>query len=168
MPFHDRQRGAEAFTQWPVSIDATYLYTAGVGGTRFFEALQKEGKILATQCKDCDIEYLPPRIYCERCFADLSGSWHEVATSGVVAGFTVMRFGLDGKLLDRPEVRALVRMGKGTGGLIHRVLADPAKVKVGAKVKARLKPKEKRQGNILDIDGFELAKSLPPPAGRGR
>ena len=158
MPFHDRQQGAETFKHWPVSIDATYLYTAGVAGARFFGALQKDGKILATECTGCAIEYLPPRIYCERCFADLSKSWHEVAPSGVVAGLTVMRFGLDGKALGSPEVRALVRLGKGTGGLIHRVLADPAKVKMGTRVVLRLKPRAKRQGNLLDIEGFELTK----------
>jgi len=157
MPFHERNKNAGEFKHWPVSIEATYLYTAGVGGARFFEALQKDGKILATECKGCAIEYLPPRIYCERCFADLSESWHEVAPSGVIAGFTVMRSGLDGKRLEKPEVRALVRLGKGTGALIHRVLADPAKVAVGAKVKAKLKAKGQRKGNILDIEGFELA-----------
>lgn len=156
MPFHDRQRAGEGFKHWPVSIDATYLYTAGVGGARFFEALKKDGKILATACTACDIEYLPPRIYCERCFADLASSWHEVAPTGVIEGFTIMRLGLDGKPLAKPEVRALVRLGKGTGGLIHRVLADPAKVKVGARVKARIKAK--RSGNLLDIEGFELSK----------
>ena len=157
MPYNDRKNAAHDFKHWPVAIEATYIYTAGVAGTKFFDALKKQGKILATECKSCAIEYLPPRIYCENCFADLGASWHDVGTTGTVAGFTVMRFGLDGKKLARPEVRAMVRMGKGTGALMHLVLADPAKVKAGAKVKAKLKAKGGRKGTILDIEGFELA-----------
>lgn len=157
MPYNDRKNSAKDFHHWPVAIEATYIYTAGVAGTKFFDALKKQGKILATECKGCGVEYLPPRIYCENCFADLGNSWHEVAPTGTIAGFTVMRFGLDGKKLAKPEVRAMVRLGKGTGAIMHRVLADPAKLKAGAKVKARLKPKGQRKGNILDIEGFELA-----------
>lgn len=157
MPFHDRIQEASRFKHWPVSIEATYLYTAGVAGERFFTELKKTGKLLATECKHCDVEYVPPRIYCEACFADLSKSWHEVKPVGVIEVFTVLRRGLDGKPLKAPEVRALVRLGKGTGGLIHRVLAPPSKVKAGATVKLRLKAKAKREANILDIEGFELA-----------
>jgi uncharacterized OB-fold protein len=157
MPFHERVQEGSRLKHWPVSIEATYLYTAGVAGEKFFTELKESGKILATECKGCAIEYLPPRVYCERCFADLSDSWHAVAPSGVVEAFTVMRRGLDGKTLEKPEVRAVVRMGKGTGALIHRVLAPPGKVEAGSKVKVVLKPAAKRQGNILDIEGFDLA-----------
>ena len=156
MPFHERIQGGTEYKHWPVSIEATYIYTAGVAGEKFFTELKKKGKILATTCGGCDIEYLPPRVYCECCFADISNTWHAVKPEGVIEAFTVLRTDLDGKLLKVPEVRAMVRMGKGTGGLIHRVLAAPDKVANGAKVKARIKPKGKRQANILDIEGFVL------------
>ena len=39
MPFHERSNAAPEFKHWPVSIEATYLYTAGVAGAKFFEAL---------------------------------------------------------------------------------------------------------------------------------
>ncbi|HEX9709055.1 MAG TPA: Zn-ribbon domain-containing OB-fold protein [Candidatus Thermoplasmatota archaeon] len=110
--------------------------------------------MLATECSACGVEYLPPRVYCERCFADLSGSWHAVKPEGVVESFTVLRRGLDGAVLDPPEVRAVVRMGKGQGALIHRLLIPPGRVRVGAAVKPKLKPRAARKGNILDIEGF--------------
>lgn len=155
MTFHERTQQATRLTTWPVSIDATYIYTAGVAGERFFTALRDDGKILATRCRACDVEYLPPRIFCERCFADVSDTWHEVAPEGTVAAITVVRRDLDGRALPKPEVRALVRLGKGTGGIIHRVLAEPGRVAVGARVRAKLKPRAERKGNILDIAGFE-------------
>jgi len=57
-------------------------------------------------------------------------------------------------VLDPPEVRAVVRMGKGQGALIHRLLIPPGRVRVGAAVKPKLKPRAARKGNILDIEGF--------------
>jgi uncharacterized OB-fold protein len=156
MPYNDRKNDPKGFRHWDVAIEATYIYTAGVAGTKFFDALKKQGKILATECKGCKVEYLPPRVYCENCFEDLSDSWHDVGLSGTVAASTVMRYGLDGARLAKPEVRAMVRMGSGTAAILHRVLADPARVKPGAKVKAQLKAKAKRRGDILDIEGFKL------------
>jgi uncharacterized OB-fold protein len=38
--------------------------------------------------------------------------------------------------------------------LLHKVLADPKKLKAGMKVKAQLKPAGKRRGSITDIEGF--------------
>ncbi len=154
MPFHERIDNAARLKHWPVSIEATYLYTAGVAGERFFGELKRTGKILATECTGCGVEYLPPRIYCERCFSDIGGSWHAVKPDGVVESFTVLRRSLDGEALDPPEVRAVVRMGKGQGAIIHRLLIPPEKVEVGTPVRAKMKPKSRRKGDILDIEGF--------------
>ena len=154
MPFHDRIQNAARLRHWPVTIEATYLYTSGVAGERFFNELKKTGKLLATECTGCGVEYLPPRIYCERCFADLSKTWHAVKPEGVVESFTVLRRALDGTAMDPPEVRAVVRMGKGQGALIHRLLVPPGEAAVGMRVKLKLKPARKRQANLLDIEGF--------------
>lgn len=154
MPFHERIQNASRLRHWPVEIEATYLYTAGVAGERFFTELKKTGKILATECDACGIEYLPPRIFCEQCFADIGKSWHAVSPNGVVESFTVLRRALDGSEMEPPEVRAVVRMGKGQGALIHRLLVPPEKASVGMEVKAKLKPRGKRNADILDIEGF--------------
>jgi uncharacterized OB-fold protein len=154
VPFHERIQNASRLRHWPVTIEATYLYTAGVAGERFFGELKKSGKILATECAGCGVEYLPPRVYCERCFGDIGGSWHAVAPTGVVESFTVLRRALDGSQMDPPEVRAVVRMGRGQGALIHRLLVPPEDAFVGMQVKAKLKPRAKRNGDILDIEGF--------------
>jgi uncharacterized OB-fold protein len=154
VPVHDRIQNAARLRHWPVTIEATYLYTAGVAGERFFNELKKTGKVLATDCASCGLEYLPPRVYCERCFADLSDTWHAVKPAGVVESFTVLRRALDGSPMEPPEVRAVVRMGKGQGALIHRLLVPPDEAAVGMRVKLKLKPAAKRQANMLDIEGF--------------
>lgn len=156
MPFYERTTRAQDLKHWSAAMEATYLYTAGLAGERFFTALRDDGKLLATRCDACKVEYLPPRVFCERCFADVQGSWHEVKPEGTIEAFTVLRRDLDDKPLAKPEVRALVRLGQGTGGLMHRVLAAPEKVRVGARVKMRLRPRAQREARITDIEGFEL------------
>ena len=42
----------------------------------------------------------------------------------------------------------------GDGGLVHRIDADPDELFIGMPMKALLKPKSKREGSILDIEGF--------------
>lgn len=156
MTFYERTQSTTGLKHWTTSMDATYLYTAGVAGERFFTALRDDGKLLATACAACSVEYLPPRVFCEHCFADLGQSWHEVKPEGTIEAFTILRRGLDDKPLTKPEVRALVRLGKGTGGLLHKVLAPPEKVAAGARARMKLKPRSQREARITDIEGFEL------------
>src|SRR5207247_10607474 len=65
-------------------------YTAGVAGERFFQTLRSRGVLAVTRCAECQVTYLPPRLYCERCFADLSQAWAEVAPGGRVHTYTVV------------------------------------------------------------------------------
>src|SRR2546422_9608715 len=99
-----------------------YLYTAGVAGERFFQTLRRKGVFAVTTCAECQVTYLPPRLYCERCFADLSGAWAEVAPSGRVHTYTVVHEDQDGRPLDPPQVVAFVRIDGTSGG---RICARP-------------------------------------------
>src|SRR3989442_2997152 len=102
-----------------------YLYTAGVAGERFFQTLRRKGVFAVTTCAECQVTYLPPRLYCERCFADLSEAWAEVAPSGRVHTYTVVHEDQDGRPLDPPQVVAFVRIDGTSGGLNRRLLHLP-------------------------------------------
>ena len=54
---------------------------------------------------------------------------------------------------------ALVKLDGATTTMLHRLLrvTSPEQVRIGARVKVVLKPKPKRTGSILDIEGFQLA-----------
>src|SRR2546426_6033868 len=99
-----------------------YLYTAGVAGERFFQTLRRKGVFAVTTCAECQVTYLPPRLYCERCFADLSEAWAEVAPSGRVHTYTVVHEDQDGRPLDPPQVVAFVRIDGTSGGVSGRLL----------------------------------------------
>jgi len=88
---------------WHGTMPVQYLYTAGVAGERFFQTLRRKGVFAVTTCAECQVTYLPPRLYCERCFADLSEAWAEVAPSGRVHTYTVVHEDQDGRPLDPPQ-----------------------------------------------------------------
>jgi uncharacterized OB-fold protein len=139
-------------TAWIGDLPVTSRYTFGIGGERFFRAIKDEGKILGAMCPACDICYVPARIFCERCMAELD-DWQDVGKVGEVYTFTLLFVDKDGLQLDVPEIIAFIRMGD--GGLVHRLSdIEPDEVEFGMQVEAVLKPKKDREGSILDISHF--------------
>src|SRR2546428_3027592 len=111
---------------WHGTMPVQYLYTAGVAGERFFQTLRRKGVFAVTTCAECQVTYLPPRLYCERCFTDLSEAWAEVAPSGRVHTYTVVHEDQDGRPLDPPQVVAFVRIAGTSGGPVGPALILPA------------------------------------------
>ncbi len=129
-------------------------YTVGLAGETFFRAIKDEAKFMATYCPDCDITYVPPRLYCEQCFAKLD-EWVEVPTTGQVHTFTVVHVGLDEDPLEEPRFLAFVQLDDADGGLVHFLgELDPDEVYIGMPVEAVFKEAAERKGSILDIAYF--------------
>ena len=142
---------------WQGEIPLTSLYTAGTGGQIFFHALKTQGKLIGTRCSACEQVYVPARSFCERCFAELTEQI-EVRRTGRLISFTICHVDRDGTRLERPESLALVQLDGATTTMLHRLLSvsGPTEVKIGCKVEAVIKPKAKRVGSILDIEGFRV------------
>ncbi|MHA1925902.1 MAG: Zn-ribbon domain-containing OB-fold protein [Candidatus Thorarchaeota archaeon] len=135
-------------------MEADYIYTPGVAGDKFFKALRDEEKLLATHCESCNHTYMPPRMYCERCFSKLD-KWVETQPAGVVDTYTLTHEDRDGGKLSEPVLVAFIRIDNTDGGLIHRLGGvEQDSVKIGMKVKAVFKDKAKRTGGLTDIDHF--------------
>jgi uncharacterized OB-fold protein len=146
------ERDSLAPNAWLGNLPVTSRYTAGVAGERFFRAIQNEGKILGTKCEHCDITYVPGRIFCERCLAELN-DWQDVGTVGEVYTFTLLYENLDGTHRDEPLVVAFIRIAD--GGLIHQIGdVDLENLSIGMPVEAVLKPQADREGSIKDIEYF--------------
>lgn len=143
---------------WLGSIPLESFYTAGLGGQIFFQALKELGEFVGTRCKPCKQVYVPARVFCERCFSELSEEV-KVKAEGTLASFTFSFFDRNGTRLAEPTVLGLVKLDGATTVLLHRLLKvdDPARVRIGARVKAVVKSKADRTGSILDIEGFVLA-----------
>ncbi len=142
---------------WRGQIPLRSVYTAGVGGQIFCRALKDRGEIVGTRCPACDQVYVPARLFCERCFAELEEQV-AVGPEGVLVSFTVCHRDRDGRPLATPEALALVRLDGATTVMLHRLLkvTDPSRARVGARVRAVVRPRRQRTGSILDIAGFEL------------
>jgi uncharacterized OB-fold protein len=132
------------------------VYTVGMAGERFFRALKDEGHILGTRCTNCEVLYVPGRLYCERCFAHLDDeAWFDAGTQGSVHTFTVMHIALDGTPLERPRILAFIEFGGTDGGLVHNLgEVDPDEVFIGMPVEAVFKPLQERTGSINDVRHF--------------
>jgi len=138
---------------WHDNIPIESLYTAGLAGERFLRAL-KEGEIMGVKCPECELTYLPPRIFCPYCFSSLE-EWVEVGNQGTVETFTVLNIDPDGSPLEEPKIIALINIDGTHGGLIHFLAeVELDQLYIGLPVEAVFKPQKKREGSILDIEYF--------------
>lgn len=130
-------------------------YTFGIAGERFFREIKDNGRIMGTRCEQCSLTYVPPRIYCERCFDGLK-EWVAVPSTGTVHTYTIAHFGLDGAQLPEPTIIAMVQLDGVYGGLVHQLgEVRPAEVKIGMPVEVVFKDKAERVGSINDIAYFK-------------
>lgn len=158
MTFLERTTDARRLRHWEGDLEADYIYTSGIAGERFFVALRDKGRLLAARCDACDLAYLPPRMFCERCFSELT-KYVDVPPEGRVAALTIARIDRSGEYLATPEAWAFVTFKGIHGGLLHRLLIEPERARTGMTVRVRVKTSESRTGSITDIEGFEPASS---------
>ena len=139
----------------PIKVEGDFpvhfRYTAGLAGERFLREIKDNAKLVASRCRKCELNYMPPRIYCERCMSRLE-EYVPIENVGVVATFTNCRRDAEGNALPEPVTVALVRFPSVHGGLVHKVKGPVA---VGDRVRVVFKAKSERTGSILDIVHFE-------------
>ncbi len=139
----------------PIRIEGDFpvhfRYTAGLAGERFLREIKDNGRLVASRCPKCNLNYLPPRIYCERCMAELE-EYVQIDSTGTVETFTQCYQDADGKSLPEPVTVVLVRFPSAHGGIVHNAKGQ---VSIGDKVRVVFKEKSKRTGSILDIAYFE-------------
>lgn len=146
-------------TAWRGNLPITSRYTYGLAGEKFFRAIKDEGRILGTHCPNCDLTYVPAAAFCERCLGKLE-EWVDVGLTGFIETFTLLMIGYDGQPLEKPELIAFIRIAD--GGLIHRLgEVEFDDVFIGLPVTPVFKPKNRRQGSILDIRYFKPILTLP-------
>lgn len=128
-----------------------YVYTAGPIGAKWLEALRSR-RLTAAYCPNCKRLFLPPKLYCPRCFGEVS-ELKDIEPVGVVESFTVVTRDFHGQPLREPVALAFIKFPGVDGGLIHYVKAQ------GLEIGMRVRPKwrEERKGLVTDIEYFERA-----------
>jgi uncharacterized OB-fold protein len=140
---------------WPGDFPVSHLYTMGIAGERFFRELKDNGRFMGTRCAACDRVYVPPSVFCARCYGALE-EWKEVGPQGTVRAVTTAHRGVDGRALESPETLALIQLEGADGLLVHRI-GESEGVIIGARVEAVLEEATDRVGSILDIRYFRPA-----------
>ena len=141
--------------RWKGNLPLEYLYTAGLAGERFFRELRDKERLLGTSCTKCKVTYLPPRLYCERCFRTLE-KWAPIPKRGTIYTFTISYADTEGNPILEPTIFAFIAFKGITGGLLHKIgEATPEEIKIGLPVTPVFEAKGKRTGSILDIKYFK-------------
>lgn len=134
-----------------------FEHTLGPAASTFLTRLRDDGVLLASHCRVCNRNLVPPRDFCERCFVPLDPPTTELAGVGVLQGYTVVFAELPG-YRKPPYALAYVKLdGADTslGNYLERIdYDDPATITVGARVRAVMA--EEREGRITDFH-WELA-----------
>ncbi|RIX79601.1 Zn-ribbon domain-containing OB-fold protein [Acidovorax cavernicola] len=127
-------------------------YDVGRTNGRFFAALRDHRKITGTRCTACERTYLPPRMSCHECFAELT-EWVDLADTGTLTAFTVVRETGMLQQMPVPYVVGLIQLDGADTALVHYIgEVDLDAVKAGMRVRAVLAPE--RTGHIGDIRYF--------------
>jgi uncharacterized OB-fold protein len=154
MALIERHQKTTEVSYWEGQIPMSYIYTVGRGGEKFFNQM-KEGKITGAKCSACNLIYVPPRIYCEKCFARLEDSYLDVSPKGKVHTFTVCHEKFDGSRKEESSIVAVIRLDGTDGGLVHYLgEVKPEEIVIGMPVEAVFKGAADRKGDLFDIQYF--------------
>lgn len=145
-------------TKIPGELSVSFRYTPGVGNTAFFEALRDRGVFLGSRCDGCGVTYVPARIFCERCLAELDPS-AECGPEGELISWTIARVDVDGDALDTPVTYGLVKLDGADTAFLHRLIDLEADPEIGMRLRAVLA--RERTGSIFDVEGFAPASRSP-------
>jgi uncharacterized OB-fold protein len=140
-------------------ITLRYRFAAGRHATRFFTALRDEGRILATRDAQGNV-MVPPRPVCGLSSLPMD-EWVEVGPGGTLAGCTVVYVPfidpMTGVTRPVPYGFGLIRFDGADTNIYHLLdETDPARIGVGKRVEAVLKPREERVGSLADIRHFRI------------
>ncbi|MEO0115203.1 MAG: Zn-ribbon domain-containing OB-fold protein [candidate division WOR-3 bacterium] len=158
MAFKTRITKALNAKPWYGELPVESLYTMGIAGEKFFRTLKDKGKIIGVRCENCDYVYVPPKMYCERCFAKLD-KMVDVGLTGTLTSFTLVYVDVDGNPLPKPEIVGLIQLDGASTNLMHRLgECEIDELCIDMRVEAVLKPATQRTGSINDIKYFKPSK----------
>lgn len=142
----------------PTTLKLDYQHARGPYFGRLFDEMQSAGRLLGIRCPSCQSVLLPPRELCDVCFVK-TGTWVDVADTGVLQAFSIIHLKFVGQTREPPYVYAEIMLDGAATKIIHvldgvDVDTAPTWLKPGVRVKAVWKSELK--GSLSDISHFEL------------
>ncbi len=137
-----------------------YQYFAGKTGSRFLISLRDDKKIRGLKCEKCEKVFVPPRSTCELCGENIADNWVDVKNTGIITGYTVIRYEEPHQPVKPPYILAMIKLDGADTPIAHIVKGIPlTKVKTGMKVQAVFA--KKTTSSIMDIDHFRPLEEKP-------
>ncbi|MCP4757186.1 MAG: Zn-ribbon domain-containing OB-fold protein [Proteobacteria bacterium] len=141
-----------------IMMDMTWNVEPGAVMNRFFERLQQERRLYGVKCPKCRRVYLPPRLVCGDCWADMN-EWVPLENKGRVMAKTACYYTLlnneTGERRQTPFVLALIQLDGADTTFNHFVETDdPELVEIGKEVEIVFQ--DKLNGDMSDIRYFKL------------
>lgn len=142
----------------PKTLTLDYQHARGPYYGRLFDEMQTSGRLLGIRCPSCHSTLLPPRELCDVCFVK-TGTWADVADTGVLQAFSIIHLKFVGQTREPPYVYAEIMLDGASTKVIHVLdgldIQTASKwLKPGMRVKAVWKTELK--GSLNDISHFEL------------
>jgi uncharacterized OB-fold protein len=140
-------------------LDITYDRSTAPSMRRFLTTLRDDGDVVASDC-DCGHTHVPPRDVCPSCGANVD-EFTALDPVGHLLTWTSSPAPEDAPF-EGEVTYGVVRLEDAEGGLLHVVdvpgegSPEASELEPGARVEARLRDEEDREGSILDIECFEV------------
>jgi len=134
--------------------DITYTHATGETAGKFLSEL-RNGKIWGRKCPSCSRVLVPPRSFCDRCFASTT-DWVEARNEGVIEAFTIVYQAFK-SYPTPPYALAYVRLDGADTAILNFVngvsLSDPSaaaeRLKIGTRVKVVFR--DMPEGRVTDF-----------------
>jgi uncharacterized OB-fold protein len=125
----------------------TVSFTSITKTNDFIDYLES-GKVMGTRCKDCGLEFFPPRADCYQCLAS-NVEWFEVSGNGKLVTYSKLQFAPVGFQDDVPYCIALLDYGKYK--IFGRIAKDVPEdeIKIGMDMKTSVNQTSNRQLNYV-------------------
>ena len=142
-------------------ISLPYRWALGPVNTRFFEEF-KQKRIFGTRCPKCARVLVPARKFCPQCFVDTT-EWVQVKDEGTLRTWAFINYAYVAQPKEPPYITAVIDLDGADVGLSHYIggvdFSDLEKIRARVRIGMRVRAvwKEKREGQIMDIEYFAPA-----------
>jgi uncharacterized OB-fold protein len=140
---------------YTMTLDYQHAYGHYYG--TLFDGIKNDRRIRGVKCSECRRVLLPPREFCDVCYAPTS-EWVDVPAVGTIQASSVVHIEFIGQRLKPPYVYAEIVLDGTNTRLIHMVgNVDPDEAKTVAAPGARVRAvwSDRRTGSLADIEYFE-------------
>ena len=162
----------ELLTVTSPDIGMPYEWSLGKYGSKFFQEIREQQRFVGIRCPQCGLVRVPPRRVCGSCFREMDELVY-LPPTGTIIAFTIVNYpfidpatGIERPV---PYTYGYIQLDGADNIFSHIIRVPPAAgasdadsesgaagIKVGKRVRASFKHPDDMEGNIQDVQFFEI------------